>query len=151
MTDKRLTDIIDTIVSEKTFTAEGLRAIENIRGRAETLETQLTIANGHIQTLNKEAAEKGNEISRLKKRENDLLLREGAVAEREKKMTALEMSSAVAQAKSDVLDKVVSGMLANRQIRESIVSSVPVFEPYHGGGGSWSTRSRSDDVTREHK
>lgn len=137
-----LTKAIDKLLNEKTFTVEAVRGIEELRKRAADLHSQLA----RTQELQREYSDKyaiaAGENAILKAREN-------AVAEREKKMTELEMKAAVESAKAQVWDQCFGRIFANRIVREHVNDSVPVLQTYSGGGSSIVRDYSSKDITRE--
>ena len=148
MADK-LTDLIAEIVKEKTFSLEAVQAIEQIRAKAATLELNLQGAREETRRAESEIAALSAERAAHRTAETTLEARQKAVAEREKKMTDLERETAVSKAEARVLDNCLSRLLGNRQIRETITSSVPIQENYSGGGSHVSHHTKTDNVTRE--
>lgn len=142
-TDTRLTAAIDAIINEKTFSLEGLRAIEEVRSKANMLEVALKSSLETVDSLGKEVAEANAENAKLKAQVNAAAVREAEITIREAKIAELEKSAAVAQAEAKVFDKCFERVFANRTVREQTYSSVPVWEPYSGGGGHVSTHSTS--------
>lgn len=145
-----LTDLVDRLVQERTFSLEAAGPIKDLRDKADALQKQ-------VNSLRRELEEKKYEANRLEakisgqkaeieawgKREADLRTREGRAAD-------LEKALAVAEAKHQTVDLCFSRLFANRVVREHVQDSIPVVRNYGGSGGDCVERhSTTHDSTRE--
>ena len=143
-TESQLTALIDQLVQDRTFSVEGVEAIAALRERAADLESfndGLERATTELRR-EKELAEGG--ASRL---ETELKLcrdREDAVAEREDKVTALELNAACAQARAETFKECFGIVFKNTEVRREMFGSVPVADP----SGYSQSQPTSETVTR---
>jgi len=141
---------IDDLVEKKTFSLDALKAIQDLRAKAEkSLETEAQNAakiTSQADNLSKLSAE----INAWQSKDAALKAREDAVAKREAAITRLELETAVANAGMNVMRETVSMFLRNRVVREDIVSSTPVGVPGGGGGpGYIQNAPKTENITRE--
>jgi hypothetical protein len=147
--------LIDKAVEEKTFSLEGLGAVQKIKEQAgvlqkrvEALEAELDRAKTFTSELRNVIVARDTEISVLKGRET-------AVAARELKMFELEKATAVAEAVRLTIDTMFTRMFANRQYRENIMDShSKAIPPVPGSGMTYPTmhtESATRTVEREDK
>lgn len=113
--------LIDKAVEEKTFSLDALTAIQTIKETARLLQEQVdrltqsnTSTSNLVQQLKDVIAARDAEIALLKGREF-------AIEAREKNMSSLERSSAVATAKHEAYADIVTKMFANRTMRENVI------------------------------
>lgn len=132
MADK-LSDLIDDMVREKTFSLDALDAVKGLRDRAfvqdasiEKLTKTLADRDETIGKMRAQASELSAEITVLKAREN-------SVAEREGKTRDLELKEAAATAKAQALDSVFGTIFRNVTVRETTVKQVPYSNTQPGG------------------
>ena len=125
-TENALTIAIDKIVTEKTFSMDGVKAIEALREKAETQFQALTAEIEFSKMLRHDLREKDDRIKAYEAREARLAKREEDLSKREVAITALEKDTAVANAKFNVLDSFTGRLLANRIVRETILNTQPI-------------------------
>jgi hypothetical protein len=145
-----LTNLIDTLVQQKTFSLEAVGLIKDLRDKAADLENKLknSQVNGEHQRRdiqNNEAAirRQNDELAKWAKREADIQAREA-------KMTELEKMVAVETTRATVYSVCMDKMLANRIVRESIQHSEP--HTYIRPGDSYpqtTYQTRTQDTSRE--
>lgn len=131
----QLSNLIDKMVQEKTFSLDALTAIQKLRESA--LEMERTIA---LLREDREAQRiVGEELNRKLHEANlqlaNIAIREKSVEEREAKIFALEKSEAVANAKSSTLDSMFDRIFRNTIVRETINRDVPLTRSYGNNAG----------------
>lgn len=142
-----LSALIAKTVEEQTFSLDAVKAIGAIRDRAIALESSLTASA-------KLGEDRAAEIVRLTATVHEweakaaaMTARETVLAARETKIADLEKSTAVAQAQFSTLDNAFSKIFANRQVRESTITSTPIAQQSSGGGSyvsNFETRNTID-------
>lgn len=145
-TERSLIQQINKLVEEKTFTADALKGIDELRDKAKALETQLASA----QTTIREKTNNYNSLERkfetLHQNHEALLAKEQSLLEREKKITDLEKSEAVAVAVAAAQKEMFNTVFRNIETRQRIFSNTQRYESY-SGGGHWSSKPETSDVT----
>lgn len=120
-TEKKLSQMMMELVNEKTFSLEGVKAIEAMRGRVETLELRLednAKENDRLRVDLNKFRENDMRVADYERKLND---RADKITKREVEMTDAEKRVAVAEAKSSIYGDIIGRVFANRQIRESVV------------------------------
>lgn len=143
---EKLTQLIDELVSEKTFNLDAVEGIQKLRERAEALETK------SVSLEEKLEKEEGKSVKEIVK--NDKLLqelsewrsRESSLSEREKKITELEKAKAVAQAESATFEKCVGLVFRNTMLRKDAFGQVPVAD-----NNGYTTAQSTSETTTEVK
>ncbi len=112
---EKLTQLIDDIVEQKTFSMDGIEGVKRIRDRAATLESQATedkkLRQKDTETIRELRAESirfTECIAKWNKRESEL-------QEREAKMIGLEKGAAVSEAKADTFKKCFGFVFRNTE------------------------------------
>lgn len=125
---EKITDLIDALVSEKTFSLEGVKSIEAVRLKAQHLQSTL-------EDTQKRYADAIKERDAEKKRADDTAevcrqwkVREDAVVAREKTMTDKEKAAAVSEATANTFRECFGLVFRNFSINESITKSVPISQ-----------------------
>lgn len=147
MSDK-LTKLIDEIIEQKTFSLDALDSIKKLRDKAQEQESALKFKDEMLDakktielTIRAEMAVQATQLATWKTREDEL-------KKRELTMTALEKSSAIADAKATSYIEFARLVFANRITREKVLHSTPVVIPTPGG--SYTTvNTTTEDVSRE--
>jgi chromosome segregation ATPase len=128
MTNK-VTEAIDEMVREKTFSLDALNAINDLKTKARIMEGALDAAQKDVAKAKEDArlmserySECNAEVNAFKTREADLEKRERAIFEHEK-------ASAVAQARSQAFGEAFGMVFRNTVVRETVNKSVPVAGP----------------------
>lgn len=142
-----LTNLIDKLVNEQTFSLQAVSAIKDLRDRAAQLEKDLE-SSRQAQTAQQEMLNKNGgaisaanaKIAEAEKREKDLLARE-------QKVTELEKKTAVAEAKHEAFMDAFKTVFRNVTIRENAHHSISRGH-MHPNGYTQMTND-SDSVTRE--
>ena len=132
-----LSSLIAKTVEEQTFSLDAIKAIGIIRDKAASLEAKLADANGEIVRLNQRVSDRDAQLTAFAEKERKMVEREGVVSARELKITELEKSTAVAQAKHEVLHGVFNTIFANRTVRESTLTTTPIMNPGHNGSAGY--------------
>jgi peptidoglycan hydrolase CwlO-like protein len=148
MATKELTAAIEKLVQEKTFSLDGVKAIEGIRAKAERLETQLDEAHENIRSKDKTIADFRADESARTVRDGKLNERETALAKREQNQTALELKAAVADAQSNTYREMFGTLFRNTTIREHVERATPLVRSYSGGGDYVEDRTANETVIR---
>lgn len=143
--EKDLLNMIQKMVEDKTFSMEGLQAIAKLKeqlafNELKAIEYESKI-KGYVRTIeelrdtNKTQTEK---IAELQDREK-------AIADREKNMVALELRTAVAEAKGHAISETFNTIFKNTIVREGIQRTVVTEFPSPYQGGYPSQHSRQGD------
>lgn len=133
-----LVELIDTLVTQSTFSLDAVKGIEALRVSAAKSQYDLD-------TYQRMYREKSNEFDQLGTRYNDLIKRATDIEAREKATSALELKVAVAEARAAVYSEVVGKMFGNRILREQALVGHVVPTPQ----GYPSLHSTSDRKTVE--
>ena len=143
--EKELLNTIKKLVEEKTFSMEGVQAIEQLRVKIEASERSIVDYRSKIDTCVKD-----NET--LKESKNVLLAkivefekREKFITDREKVMSGIELSKAVAEAKSYTLENFMTLLFKNTIVRESVQRQVVTEIPSSYSGGMPQTQIKQGD------
>lgn len=144
-----LTELIDQLVNEKTFSLEGVKAIEQMRQKAEQQQAKIEALAARsaeqvteIAQLKADNERKAAELTEIKKREADLKVRETAVA-------AHETLAAVSKAEAAAYKHSMEIVFKPNTVREKIVNTIPLSQNMQGGGSYVAGYSKTDEVTRE--
>lgn len=132
-----LLEFVNKLVEDKTFNLDAVGRIAELREKVIALEKQLTFKENDNIKLKREIAVlngKGESLEQQLKNWED---REEKLKVREAAATELEKVTAVANAKAEVYSTCMTQMLANRVVRENIVSNVPTS--YVPPGSSYPT------------
>lgn len=128
-----LTNAIDQIIQQKTFSLEGVDAIKTLKIKALALEESVIAKDRRIAELEQLRKDFSADITTL----NDALkiarMREDSLVKREANIAQLERTSAVADARSGCYTDIFNKMFANRQFREHVIESTQVPVPYNNG------------------
>ena len=144
-----LLSAIDKIVYEKTFTMEGLQAINGLREKAEKLENELITVKDRIKNGTEENSRLNRIIASSEKEKNNVNARELAVTEREKKQLELEIKAATSDARAATIATCFDGVFRNAKIREQVFrSDVIMRSDGTSHGGYPQTVQNTDNVTR---
>jgi len=128
--DEKLTKLIDDLVNQKTFSLDGLKAVEELRKRACDLERTLENAHGRIISMEGVLTETSTELAILRGRENEIVKKDAAIKARESAIFELEKGKAVADAKSEVWSGIFHTIFKNTVVRENVTRSLPVTNQY---------------------
>jgi regulator of replication initiation timing len=121
MASKELTDMIDRLVTEKTFGLDALDSVKALKNKAERLENELDLTQKRTNKLEGDIAAQIAENARLNLEIGKIAGREAAVKAREEKIHELETASAVARAESSVWERATRIVFAPNTVREKIV------------------------------
>lgn len=147
--------MIDKAVEEKTFSLEGLGAVQKIKEQAGILQKRVDQLDGDLEQSRRFNSELKTVISARDAEIAVLKGREDALKNREAKMFELEKATAVAEAVRLTFDTMFTRMFANRQYRENITDShSKAIPPAAGSGNSYPTmhtESATRTVEREDK
>lgn len=150
MTTKyEIADLIDKLAQEKTFSLEGVKAIEELRvksegqrQRIEALEKELTTARAVLHDYEQKDSAAQITIQKLKEREESLKKREADIFKHEK-------DAAVANAQTVAFKEAMHIMFKPNTIRESVHRSVPIAREYTGGGNYVEQHQSHEDIVKE--
>jgi hypothetical protein len=148
-----LLELVNKLVEEKTFSVEGVKAIENIR-------QQVLIDTARIKELEEDIKryyDKNTELMatevRLKKEVEEWKAKEKAIADREKTIHVHEIRTAVAEAIASTMREMNQLVFKNTIIRENVqrtvVESVPGM--HTGAYPTTSTRQGDTDIKTTEK
>lgn len=150
MTDRNdLTELIDKLITERTFSVEGVKAIEALRIKAEAQSAELKRKDDAIESNRKTISnlEAGldsarTEIERINKDLADLRARESKIADHEK-------ARAVAEATASAYKDAMQIVFKPNTVRETIFDSVPIAQAQPGGYSTVQSYATTKSVTRE--
>jgi len=147
-----LTDLIDRMVVEKTFSLDALEVVKELKNRAELLEGQLKANRDLAENAKRREEEAKAENALLQMEIGVLKARETAVAEREKTVTAMEQRVAVAEAREkagiEMAERFLKLPSVRRNVTESIGHVVPTGTPPYP---SVYTATNSEQVVETHE
>ena len=123
-----LTKLIDQMVQEKTFSMEGVAAINELREQAELMQKTIKQLQESFKKENECANRLRNDNDALKGELKNWRAREEKLTNRESKITELEKDRAVANAKADTFRECVGLVFRNTTVRENMVGTRPVAE-----------------------
>lgn len=145
---QKLTEMIDALVAEKTFSLDGVKAIEALRVSAEGLQKKLASAIEQSDSYLKGreemtalAASRAAEVASWQ-------TREAAISKRELAMTELEKRSAVSDARAETVKECFGLVFRNAVVSETAMRNVPLVQPSPGGGSYVSSGNESETRTR---
>lgn len=128
MTDK-LTDVIDEMVRNKTFSLDALDAVKGLRDRAIEQDRQIERLNSLLETRGESEARLRAENSTLQRTIEDHAKNESSLREREGKVLALELAEARSTATAGALREAFGIVFKNTTVRESVQRSTAVAVP----------------------
>lgn len=123
---EKITEMIDALVAEKTFSLEGVKAIEAVRAKAESLQKTLEMTTTERDNIRKERDIERNRAEQNAATVKQWEARETAIAAREKTMNDCEKKAAVSDATAGTFRECFSMVFRNFSVNESITKSVPV-------------------------
>lgn len=146
MTSKyEITDLIDKIVEESTFSVKGVDAIKALRDKAAAQEREIVSLNATIKEGSAANDSLRTENGRLKEHNARLVAREDDLKKREDAMTKIEKEAAVNAAKAEAYRDSMQIVFKPHTVREMVSKSVPVNHPQYGT----QYHSESGTTTRE--
>jgi hypothetical protein len=145
-TQNELSALISKTVEEQTFSLDAVKAIGAIRDRAIALEGSLAATTRLADDRAEQLAKQAEVVRGWEAKSAAMDARASTLVAREAKITELEKTTAVAQAQFTTLDNVFSRIFANRQIRESTLTSAPIAQQASGGSyvSNYDTRNTID-------
>lgn len=123
---------IDTMVEQKLLSMEGLRALEQVRSKAEAQARALEELGREKDNLRLQLETARAQNTELAAAASAVKDREIAVTKREAGMVALEKSTAVAEAVSAAQKDMVALIFRNVEVRNSVFSARGVGVPSGG-------------------
>ncbi len=126
---------------------EHFLAISNELGELKVKHTDLQASNTRLTEVDRlgenDRIQLKSALAIYQKREQELI-------EREKKMLTLELKAEYETHRRTDTIGLVSLLFRNKEVKESIFSSTPIYEPgYQGSLGSTVHRTKSEEITRE--
>lgn len=149
-TIQSISDVIDKLVESNTLSGAGVKAMEALRVRVIEQEKQLAGMQSEANKLALRVDSLGGELARCRAINATWTNREAALIKREAEVTKLELESAVAIGKTEVVRECFALVFRNAEIRETLRSTTPVVYPAPGGGpGYASVHETRNEVTRQ--
>lgn len=146
-TDKdTLLGLVDKLVEEKTFSVEGVKAIENIRHQAQIDTARIKELEDRINVYVKKNEELVATETRLNKEVEEWKAKEKAIVDREKLMNRNEVKVAVAEAIASTMREMNQLVFKNTIIRENVQRTVVESTPSPYAGGYPTTQTRQGDT-----
>ena len=137
---------IDKLVEEKTFGLDALTAIHDLRKKAEALQRDK-------ETLERESNSKEQGIAKrdsaIREKGEAIALKDAEIAaykKREQEAFDAIQKAAVAAATAEAYKDALKTVFAPAVFREQVYKSVPVFQPYSGGGGNMTTQPETSTI-----
>jgi len=128
VTDK-LTDVIDEMVRNKTFSLDALEAVKGLKDRAIEQEKKIERLDSLLATRAESEARLRAENSTLQRTIDDHAKNEISLREREAKVLTLELAEARSTATAGALREAFGIVFKNTTIRESVQRSTAVAVP----------------------
>lgn len=128
-TQSQLTELIDQLAIEKTFSLDGVDVIKKLKDRALALEQSLKEANLEISKLEQIKSDGAKTISDQRQMIEGIAARERAVSEREAKITNLERDAAVAVARAHAFEQSLKIVFAPNIVRETVLGFTGRSQP----------------------
>lgn len=150
MTDATQNDLlafIDKMVEQKTFGLDALKAISELRDKAEALNERLAVEKRNAERRAEDIRQRDARLASLESKVAALALRETAVADREAKATELEKRVAVAEAKHMATVETAAMFLRNSLVRESVQKTIVVPGGIGGSGSAGYTMPVTETKT----
>lgn len=144
-----LTTLIDKLVTEKTFSVDGVKAIEQLRQKAAAQEDKIGLLEIAAKELKRTYDMIEADRQRLRGKEDTFIKREAELVAREAKVAEHEKTAAVAVAKADAFMFALTTVFKPNTVRETIMKSTPMLQQYAGGGSNITYGTHSDQSTRE--
>lgn len=147
--DDRISEVIQQVMEETTFTPVALKRFQEIADLAderESLIAELRAENLSLENLNQKRRKK--EMA-LEKKLEGFDERERALVEREKQITALEKNAAVADAKSQTWREACGLIFRNAEVRKSMSGGGNIPDPNGTYSGATIYTDRNSTTTEE--
>lgn len=138
-------EIIDKLIQEKTFSLDALKAIEELKEKAEDLGSTLTRAQDACNQYDNDLTKSESHLAKARQDIEHWQKRESELKEREAKVFDHEKAKAVAEARAEVFDHCFKTVFANVTIRRNVSRSVAA--PYNDTGMAPTTVNEFDDET----
>jgi uncharacterized coiled-coil protein SlyX len=144
----KLSDLIDDMVREKTFSLDALDAVKGLRDRA-------LVQDASIEKLTKTLADRDETIGKMRSQASELSAeitafkaRESSIAEREGKTRDLELREAASTASAGAYREVFGTIFKNVTVRESAMKQLPYSNTQPGGQTFTGFQASSESVER---
>jgi hypothetical protein len=145
-----LTTLIDKLITERTFSVEGVKAIEALRAKAEAQASELARKDDMIRSLREASAKENAEITCQRAQIETLGKDLAAIREREGKIVDHEKARAVAEATASTFREAMNIVFRPNTVREAVQSNVPTsFMPPGSSYPQTNWHTETKQVTRE--
>lgn len=141
-----LTALIDKLVTEKTFSVDGVKAIEQLRQKAAAQEEKIVRLEANARDLTARNAAVESERNQLRETAAAWTKREAELSAREAKAGEHEKKAAVAEAQAGAYMFALTTVFKPNSVREMVTKSVPIAQ---GNPSYVSTFGMSETITRE--
>lgn len=121
-----LTKIIDTMVMEKTFSMEAVKAIQALRNKAEEIENTNKDLVERVQAAQKSAEIRRQTLKDLQADIDTWRARVDELTTREKAVTAIERDKATANARAETFKECFALVFRNMEVRREMIGTVPM-------------------------
>lgn len=122
---EKITEMIDALVAEKTFSLEGVKAIEAVRAKAEALQRTLESTALERDSARKERELAVNDAAVKARTISEWEQRSATIATREKTMTEKEQTAAVQTATAATFRECFAMVFRNVEVRREMFGTVP--------------------------
>lgn len=120
-----ITEAIDKIIEEETFSASAVEGIKALRDKAADLEFEVKDLSDRLTAETKNSSAVETELSAFKGQQSVVAARESAVKEREEKITELEKGQAVSAARAETYKECVGLIFRNTEFKRSMFGQAP--------------------------
>lgn len=144
--EQKLVDLLQEITEKQTFSLEGLKAVQELKTRAEFVDKR----NEELEQRNRDLKAENDNARRLladsDSQNEKLKTRLGAIEKRELDCTIAETVLKCEKEKGALVIDMFKTVFKNTIVRENVCSSVPLAGP---GGGYGTTMPGSETRSRE--
>ena len=147
--EQSLREALDALVQEKTFSLEGLKAIEGIRTKALDLEAQLERANVTIKNKGDEIADLTKQRDAALKTNSQWQAREQEIIKREVEANNAILSGAVNKAIAETWEKSCGLVFRNLEVRQAMFGTGTSVVTQPGGYSSTVPTNHSESTSTQ--
>lgn len=142
--DKRISDTIQQVINEGTFTPDALKQFQEALEQAKAVEEKLTLVRGERDDYQAQCEDQRKEIMRLEAANEAIEERERAIHNREVECHKAEILNAAFEARAQTFSECFNKVFGNVQMHRRIHGDVPRTE---GANQYVSTHRFSKDET----
>ena len=149
MTNEEFGQLINQIVTEKTFSLEAIDGIKKLKEELDTTKTTLELAKTKDKEISKIANDRYEQINSLNKSLEDMKVRLVGIEDREKKMNRLEIQAEFNNNRGNEMKEIVMALVRNPKYTRSESGFTPlVLENGQYSSGSSFDKKVSETVEK---